>query len=843
MGRQQLYNPALLSKKDLKNTFTIRKDTLDELINHIARHKPEEPSRHIMILGSQGMGKTTLGLRALYEIEDDPNLRSEWQPVPFMEESYGICDAADFWLLALNHLSYAVGDDTWLEYSKKITNSEASSQMLEAYALDALNEYCDDSGKRLVLFIDNINSLFEQFKSKRDVHAIRAALMKYPRLFLLGTAHSVFVEHKDYWAPFYGFYQTIRLRRIDSCQTEQLLIAKAERLGVRASDVDSSAMYGKIEAIRVLTNGNTRSISSAIQMLIEGSSDEADVLERLIDEHTPYFKAKIGELPVQARRIFNELAIGWRPMLAREVGAKARLGTSQTSAQLRILIDRNYVSEAKLDGENRARYQLQDRLFNIYYLFRMSRTERERLRCFAAFLYNYYSSPKICNPYFDALRNFSIKDCNFSQILEVQNILSVHVLIWGNIAEKKVSMAERLQHFGRYSSRVTDLNQNADDPQVWARFGGSLQRKCQFSDAFQAYGHALGLILSNSLKDFEEMGADENGSHDSITGCATNCDLVETIFHSTSEICSNTSSIHHRFLFGCLSAFIAVIGAVNGKDALAADALRHALQCAGIRKLNDQEDPESKATLLAVILGVIPMIENLGEGRILDEIIEDGVVPMIEDLRDGKELRGRIDQCTRMSKSAGRTLRGIVFIGAMSTGMRMISNGHPDRAKSFFSWMAREFSFRDVAWGLGAELAASQLGDRWYLSAGEFVDKALVIRPDDPGNHFVAFVVASKLETWGNALKHLERCLELDPGFGGGGWPEVAGLLVRAACAGESRKVGKIMENGSLKNELEPLWYALKHEENLHATPLPREIVDAVEDIRSRLSIETGEDR
>jgi len=318
------------------------------------------------------MGKTTFGLRALYEIEDDPNLRAEWQSVPFMEESYGICNAADFWLLALNHLSYAVGDDTWWEYSKNITNSEANSQVVEAYALDALNEYCDASGKRVVLFIDNINNLFEQFKSKRDVHAIRAALMKYPKLFLLGTAHSVFVEHKDYWTPFYGLYQTIRLRRMDSCQTKQLLIATTERLGVRASDVDSSAMYGETETIRVLTNGNTRSISLAVQMLIEGCSDGTDVLERLIDEHTPYFKAKIGELPIQARKIFNELAIGWRPMLAREVGANARLGTSQTSAQLRILIDRGYVSEAKLAGENRVRYELQDRLFNIYYLFRMS---------------------------------------------------------------------------------------------------------------------------------------------------------------------------------------------------------------------------------------------------------------------------------------------------------------------------------------------------------------------------------------------------------------------------------------------------------------------------------------
>ena len=223
-------------------------------------------------------------------------------------------------------------------------------------------------------------------------------------------------------------------------------------------------------------------------------------------------------------------------------------------------------------------------------------------------------------------------------------------------------MAKRLQHFGGYSSGTIELSQNADDPRVWARFGGSLQLQCQFIDAFQTYGHALGLILSNSLKDFEEVGAGEKGSHDSLTDGGTDCDLVETIFHNTSEICLNTSSIHHRFLFGCLSAFIAVIGAVNGKDALAADALRHALQCASIRKLNDQEDPESKATLLAVILGIIPMIENLGEGRILDEVIEDGVVPMIEDLRDGKELRGRIDQCTRMSKSGGKTLRGLVSL-------------------------------------------------------------------------------------------------------------------------------------------------------------------------------------
>ena len=578
-------------------------------------------------------------------------------------------------------------------------------------------------------------------------------------------------------------------------------------------------------------------------MLVESSSGGADILERLIDEHTPYFKAKIDGLPIQARRVFSELAGGWRPMLAREVATRARVGTSHASAQLRILIDRDYVREAKLDGESRARYELQDRLFNIYYLFRMSRSERERLRCFVVFLYNYYGSPSIYDLYFDVASEFPVRDCDFSQFLELKTILSVYVLIWGNTMDVKMLIEKRLQHFRRYSSEAIELHRNANDPQDWAIFGEALQRKCQFSDAFQAYGHALGLNLSNSLDSFKKTGVDGNESHDSITGSATDFDLLEAIFDNASEICSSTYSIHHRFIFGCLSTFIAGIGTIKGKNILAADALGHALQCASIRKLNEQEDPESKAMLLAIILGVIPVIENFSDGNVLDEVIENGVIPMIVDLRDCKELKGRIDQCTRMSKSAGKTLREIVFIGAMSAGMRMISNGHPDRAKRFFSWVAREFSLRDVSWGLGSELAASHVGERWYLSAGEFVDKALAVRPDDPGNHFVAFVVASKLETWGKALEHLERCLELDPGFGGGSWPDVAGLLVRAACAGESRKVGKVMENSSLKNELEPLWYALRYEENLHATPLPREIVDAVEDIRSRLIIETDKDR
>ena len=840
MIRQRLYyNPALLSTSDLKNTYTIRKEALDEVISHIKGHRSQEPSRHLMIVGSKGMGKTTLGLRVLYEIEGNPNLRKKWQPVRFMEENYGIGDAGDFWLSALNHLSQAVGDNIWSAYSKNIANSESDGQTLEAYALDALDEYCDESGKRLLLFVDNIDNLFERFKSKREIHAIRAALMKYPKLFLLGTAQSAFTGNKDLWAPFYGLFQLIQLKPISSCEAMQMLTTTVKRVDGNVFGVDPLKAYGNIEVIRLLTGGNTRSISIAIQMLAEDPSNNAHVLDGLIDAHTPYFKSQIEKLPVQAGKVLDQLAIGWHPMLAREVAAGTRLGTSQTSAQLRILIDRDYVEEVRLPGEKRVRYELRDRLLNIYYLSRLSWYRRERLRWFVAFLYSYCSLSSIRNPYYGTLRLAQTNDHDLTWAKELKDILTSHLLIYGDITDEDELISRMSWNLVKHQQKSIKLNRNSNDPFLWVKFGKLSQQDYDFNNAFRAYGRALGLILSNVLDNLGKEKVLGKRRRKSTNIGATDRNLIAAIVAQVAKVDVSTLSIRHRLIFGCLNAFIGLVEMIVGEDALAADALRNALHCASFGKLDDQEGPESKVLLLTIILSMIPVLQNLGKGRVLEGFIENGVFPMIAELRNGNELRAHIDRCGRMSKSAGMMLSDIVLIGAVSTGMKLISDGHRDRAGSFFSWIASEFSFSNFGWNLGVRLARSQVGDGWYLRVKDFVDKALAVQPDDPESHFFAFIIASKLRKWQKAIKHLEECLSFDPEFGKGNWSEVAGLLVQAACAGEDRRVDEIMENGNLKNELEPLWYALQREGNSHATPLPREIVDAAEDIRSKLSSET----
>ena len=154
-------------------------------------------------------------------------------------------------------------------------------------------------------------------------------------------------------------------------ETFRILTAHLDCLDKPALQHTFSRDHGRLETVRRLTGGNPRLLGLACRMLIESPLDSAfEDLERLIDEQTPYFKARIEELPAQSRKVFHCLAEGWKPMLAREVAESAKLTSSHTSAQLRLLVDKGYAREAHLSAEKRTRYEVSDRFYNIYYLLR-----------------------------------------------------------------------------------------------------------------------------------------------------------------------------------------------------------------------------------------------------------------------------------------------------------------------------------------------------------------------------------------------------------------------------------------------------------------------------------------
>ena len=428
MTRRRLYNPAQLTPEELAAAFVARRRMLADMLRQLRRQAPDRPLQHLMLIGARGMGKTTLGLRFLHEVAAAPSLAAKWQPVPFHEESYGIGDLADFWLAALDHLARATGESRWADRAADLARNEKDADRRAAYARAALLDFRHESGRRPILFVENLDAVIAQMRGERAAHGLRASLMTCPDILLIGSANTVFRAIRDRNAALYEFFRLIVLEGLDEDETQRLFqaVAKCEE---RPEIPDLAGRErGRLETIRRLTGGNPRLLALACRLSIESPLGPAfEDLERLIDEQTPYFKARIEELPVQARKVFHCLAEEWAPLPARAVAAAANLSSSQASAQLRQLVDRGYAREARLPSEKRSHYEVADRFYNIYFLLRFSRTQRERLKGLVAFLHDLFGAGGVRTMYPRVLENFRSRSGSYDEASDLIAILAEYV--------------------------------------------------------------------------------------------------------------------------------------------------------------------------------------------------------------------------------------------------------------------------------------------------------------------------------------------------------------------------------------------------------------------------------
>ena len=129
-----------------------------------------------------------------------------------------------------------------------------------------------------------------------------------------------------------------------------------------------SADHGKIRSLQILTGGSPRLMAIVAHFggKLSFPALMSDLFD-LVDAHTEYFKRHIEDLPPQERRVFVALADLWKPATTREIADRARIATSQCSAQLQRLVARGAVA---VDGgtPRRKQYYLVERMYNIYYL-------------------------------------------------------------------------------------------------------------------------------------------------------------------------------------------------------------------------------------------------------------------------------------------------------------------------------------------------------------------------------------------------------------------------------------------------------------------------------------------
>ncbi len=379
------FNPgAFQSDEEVVAQFKVRHHELQTVLD-ILHDNIEAPScQHTLILGPRGQGKTMLLARTAAELRSNEQFSEDLLPVRFMEESLEIFNMADFWLETLFHLAREcqrcdpqLGQELHIRHSA--LSRKWASDSPEDLARNAVLDAADQLGRKLVLMIENLQTLFEDV-DKDFGWELRKVLQTEPQVMLVGSATSRFEELDDAKLPFFEFFWMIHLKPLNTIECQQLWTM------INGQDISER----EIRPLEILTGGIPRLLvivaSFARHKSIRRLMEE---LVLLIDEHTDYFRGNLEVLAKTERRVFLAVIDLWQASTPSEISIRARMDIRKVSTMLGRLVSRGAVM---IEGTGRNRkYVAAERLYSIYYKLRRNRNEAAVVQNLIRFMSVFYT--------------------------------------------------------------------------------------------------------------------------------------------------------------------------------------------------------------------------------------------------------------------------------------------------------------------------------------------------------------------------------------------------------------------------------------------------------------------
>jgi energy-coupling factor transporter ATP-binding protein EcfA2 len=393
-----IYNPDLLRKEELIAYFIARQPLLGRILEDLRRG---DSAQHHLLIGTRGMGKTTLLKRLRFAIEDDDALSKGWLGLTFPEEQYNVARLSDLYLNCIDALSDALEDRGEGRKARELDAAVAAingqkEEERSRRALELLLGAADSVGTRLVLLLDNVDILFDRLKAQ--AWALRELLSRESRVVLVGASASHPEMTYTYGAAFYDFFKVHELRGLPEDEARQLILHLADLRGAVHVRRLVESEPARLRTLHTLSGGNPRTM--VLLYFVLAQSTEGDVrtdLERLLDHITPLYKARIEALSDQAQKIVDAVAVHWHPITAAETAAAAQIEVGKVSSQITRLVRDGVLERAPTPEGTTSAYQVAERLLNIWYLMRQSRRVRQRLVWLVEFLRMFYGSQELAS--------------------------------------------------------------------------------------------------------------------------------------------------------------------------------------------------------------------------------------------------------------------------------------------------------------------------------------------------------------------------------------------------------------------------------------------------------------
>jgi tetratricopeptide (TPR) repeat protein len=396
--------------------FQARRAAYESLMDLLREDRPS----HVLIIGTRGMGKTTLLQRVRYGVEEDAALDSRYLVLAFPEEQYNVNRLHRFLLNTVDALADAMerlGDKRTRDRVETYAGNagKLSPEEIEEGVPRFLAEIGQEIGRSFLLLVDNADRLFDKIEDQEQWR-LRELLSGRPDLTFFGatTQASEGIYGPD--RAFFEFFKIYRLTPLTSEEVRTLLLHLSESVeesedekgrAKRRVQAWLDADAARLDTLVQLTGGNPRTTVLLFQLVLDGLDGGArEYLEQLLDQCTPTYKGRMDELPAQAQQVLDAVALKWDPATAMEVAADTGLETNTVSTQLTRLVRQGLLEKADPGDSKKALYQVAERFFNIWYLMRASRRVRAKLRWFVEFLRVFFEQGELEQMAWEHLKGF-----------------------------------------------------------------------------------------------------------------------------------------------------------------------------------------------------------------------------------------------------------------------------------------------------------------------------------------------------------------------------------------------------------------------------------------------------
>ncbi len=384
------YQSANLKDDEIIESFVVRKKEFARIISEIKRDDMSKAIQHFILVGRRGSGKSTLLRRIEAEVNRDQKLSKKLIVVNLSEEQAGIYRLHDLWDLILRTFNSRNIPTEKVEWALFSNNQNEYSKKLYSLIQQSLNQ----QKKKLLLLLDNIDRIFENIGE--DAHLLRELLTNHKDLRIIGGSVKMSEHYWKYDKPFYEYFRIIRLESLSREEVGELLSYWSSCMHLPDLETFLKKNPGKIETIRILTDGMPRTLLNFLEILIDREDQNGyEYLRLILDRVTPVYQERLNYLPPAQRKVIIELANFWDAVKVNQLIEVCKMPGKVISAQLSQL-EKSEIVE-KIPGFKREHlYRLSERFFNLWLLMTQGGPkEKRQVKYLTVFLENWYDEPEL----------------------------------------------------------------------------------------------------------------------------------------------------------------------------------------------------------------------------------------------------------------------------------------------------------------------------------------------------------------------------------------------------------------------------------------------------------------